>query len=103
MSSQLNEGQDMQSQGQGVAATDFAMQQAKFIAAMDPSMQQLAVANIRANYGPEIADLIVQALAAMGVTLAPGGGQPGQELAGPQLDTRPLPEQRAPRRDTPSV
>jgi hypothetical protein len=85
------------------------MAQAKFIAAMDPKMQQLAVANIRATYGPEVADLIVQALASMGITIQENNGAqpglmgvPGQAPAGagPQVDMRPLPEQRAPRRET---
>lgn len=108
MSSQLNAGQQMQSGQANVAGPDFAMAQAKFIAAMDPNQQPLAVANIRSTYGPEVADLIVQALATMGITIAQSNGammpgaMPGQG-AGPQVDTRPLPEQRAPRRDTPSV
>lgn len=105
MGSQLNAGQEMQPGQANVAGPDFAMQQAKFIAAMDPGMQQLAVANIRSSYGPEIADLIIQALATMGITIQQNAlmAQAGQQQAGPQLDARPLPEQRAPRRDTPSV
>jgi hypothetical protein len=106
MGSQLNAGQQMQTEGPGaalgVSATDFGMAQARFIAAMEPRLQPLAVANIRATYGAELADLVVQALATMGVSVQETGAPAGAPLGTP-LDTRPLPEQRAPRRETASV
>jgi hypothetical protein len=114
MASQLGQDQKMQQDGQGpnlnVDVTSFAMAQAKQIAAMDTNMQQLAVANIRATYGAELADLIVQALATMGISIPQNGQQPmmpmlpgAEGAAGIQMDTRPLPEQRAPRRAAASV
>lgn len=105
MQSQIGQGYKMQLPGGQQAANvdlpSMAASQARLIATMDPGMQQLAVSNLRAQ-SPELADLVVQILGTMGISVATSGQaqQPMQPGQGPQVDLRPLPEQRSPRRDT---
>lgn len=99
ISSRLNGGQRMQS-GVNIDINSMAIQHAKAIAAMDPMMQALALQNLRAQ-SPELADLVMQMLKNMGVS--PNQGAQGASSTSVQVDTRPLPEQRGPRRATPSV
>lgn len=102
--SQLNAGQRMAlpngAPSVNVDITQMAQSQAKLIANMDPKMQQLAVANLQ-SMSPDLCDLVIQILATMGVSVQKPG-QPDPAM-GPQVDQRPLPEARAPRRETPSV
>lgn len=96
--SPLNAGQQLQQGSKmavGVDLPSMAIAQARLIMAMDPPLQSMAVENIRAQ-SPELADLVLQTLK---------GLQKGQQRAsiGLGVDARPLPEQRAPRRDRASV
>jgi hypothetical protein len=77
--------------GLNVDLPSLAMQQAQMIASMPTHQQQLALGNLRAQ-SPELADLVQHMLR----QVRPAGG-------GPQVDTRPLPEQRSPRRQTAMV
>ena len=74
--------------GANVDLPSMAMTYARQIVQMPPEQQELAVKNV-ASQSPELAQLVQQLLA----KLQPGGGK-----AGPQVDMRPLPEQRSPRR-----
>jgi hypothetical protein len=93
VASQLTGAQRMQPENQNEGARlnvdlpSFAMMQAQQISAMPPKQQEVALGNLRLQ-SPELADLVKQMLASM---REPGQGNPG-------VDTRPLPEQRAPRR-----
>jgi hypothetical protein len=103
MGSQLNAGQAMTTpqeryggqpgtpQVQNFAIQGMAQNQAQLIAGMPRQMQGMALQNLRTQ-SPEFGDMVAQVLAQMGVQVAQ---QPGA-----MLDTRPLPDQRAPRRRT---
>jgi hypothetical protein len=99
ISSQLKGDQKMKPDTLNVDLPSLAQQQAHQIAAMPQQYQEMALQNL-AMQSPELADLVRQMLAQM-------QGQKGKkndgQTAGPQMDTRPLPEQRSPRRGTPSV
>jgi hypothetical protein len=73
-----------------------AQQQAQQIAQMPPQEQQQAIQNIAAQ-SPELAQMVEQLVKQM------SGGKPSGGPSAPAVDARPLPEQRAPRRDNPSV
>lgn len=95
--SPLNAGQQLGSKTAfGADLQSYAMAQAKMIASMDPQIQQLALSNLQAQ-SPELADLVTQILKGL------QKGQQRQGAAGLGVDARPLPEQRAPRRDRASV
>lgn len=80
----------------------IALMQAKNISAMDPLSQQVALRNLRLQ-SPDLADLVIQFLGELNGQ-AGQAGQGGKPTGnGLQVDMRPLPEQRAPRRDTPMV
>ena len=71
----------------------LAMAQAQSISQMDPTMQQMALDNLAAQ-SPDLAQLVQQMLATLQGQQG-GGGKPKGKGG---VDTRPLPEQRAPRR-----
>jgi len=107
MGSQLQAGQKLPTNAQGQPAgmnidlPSMAMQQAQMISQMPPMAQKAAVDNLRLQ-SPELADLVMQMLASL------KGGQEQQGLvngtAAPgQVDTRPLPDQRSPRRQSAAV
>lgn len=99
MQSQLSQGQQMGQQpgmGPNIDIRQLAQQQAMALQGMDPQTKEMALQNLATTYGPELVDLIRQLMAQMGQG---GGGQ----AAGPQVDQRPLPEQRSPRRASASV
>jgi hypothetical protein len=103
LQSGLNEGQRMQpGQAGAVDLPTLAVMQAKVIAGMAPQQQQQAVENL-AMQSPELADLVVQMLRQMGVTVQRAeAAQPGLGAAGAaasQINMKPLPEQRPPRRE----
>jgi hypothetical protein len=81
--------QNGQSTGTNVDLPSLAMAQARQISQMPPEQQQAAIQNLQAQ-SPELAELVVQMLRKL-----QGGGGQGQQ---PQVDMRPLPEQRSPRR-----
>lgn len=94
MQSPLNQGQQMQpGQPGAVDLPTMALMNAQSIAGMPQQQQQQAVENL-AMQSPELADLVVQMLKQMGVTVQRA------QAATPQVDMRPLPEQRPPRRET---
>jgi len=94
VSSQLSGGQNMQQNG-GLQADlpSLAMLEAQRLLRLSPDMQTMALQNLRLQ-SPEFADLVKQMLA----TLQQQNGAANQQ--GPQVDMRPLPEQRSPRRTT---
>ena len=98
--SQLSGGQRMptnengQATGLNVDLPTLAMAQARQISQMPPEQQQAAIQNLQTQ-SPELAQLVVQMLAKL-----QGGGGQGQQ---PQVDMRPLPEQRSPRRAAAAV
>lgn len=71
----------------------FAAAQAQLIGTMPEKFQEMAISNLEAQ-SPELADLVRQIIASQKKPGSPGS---------PQMDTRPLPAQRSPRRATPSV
>jgi len=71
----------------------LAMLEAQRLLRLSPDMQTMALQNLRLQ-SPEFADLVKQMLA----TLQQQNGAANQQ--GPQVDMRPLPEQRSPRRTT---
>lgn len=103
MQSQVNQGQRLPTNEQGQPAgmnidlPTLAMQQAQQLAMMPPMAQKAAIDNIRMQ-SPELADLVMQMLTSLqgqqqqGMTN--GTAQPGQ------VDMRPQPEQRSPRRQS---
>ena len=110
MQSGLNAGQKMApGQAGGADLPTMALMQAKTIAGMAPPQQQQAVENLAAQ-SPELADLVVQMLRQMGITVQRAqSAQPAQAMPGAagaaaaKVDTRPLPEQRPPRREAAMV
>lgn len=107
MQSPLNAGQQMQpGQAGAVDLPTMALMNARSISEMAPQQQQQAVNNL-AVQSPELADLVVQMLKQMGVQVQrPGAQQAVSGAAGAaasQVDMRPLPEQRAPRREAAAV
>ena len=83
------EGQPGAEGGQDI--TQMAQAIAQQVSQMDPEMQQQALSAIGAQFGQEMAQLVQQLLGSM------GGGGGGEQ---PAVDTRPLPEQLPPRRET---
>jgi len=80
----------------GVDMNAFAGMQAQVLGGMDPAEQQRAIATMQAT-SPDLAKLVLK-------QLGTGAGKAGP--AAPStggVDMRPQPEQRAPRRDTPSI
>lgn len=71
----------------------FAMAQAQQISTLPANMQPVALQNIEAQ-SPELAQLVKQYLAEL---------QAKKQQSNGLMDTRPLPEQRSPRRAVPSV
>jgi len=76
----------------GMDLPSLAASMAKQMAAMAPDMRESALQNLRMS-SPELADLVIQFLGMMGE-----GAKKDQ--AGVPVDGRPLPDQRAPRRQT---
>jgi hypothetical protein len=106
LESPLNQGQDMgvaPQQGQpaqaGVDIRQIAQQLAQQYAQLPPDQQQLALQNISAQ-SPELAQLVRQYASQLGASSGQGQQQ-GSQMPG--IDTRPLPEQRPPRRALSSV
>lgn len=95
MQSPLSQGQKLAPGQVGGDLRQMAYLQAKTIAAMPPDQQQMALQNLMAQ-SPDLAELVMQALRTMGVQIQQPGGQ--QQPANAGVDMRPLPEQRAPRR-----
>jgi hypothetical protein len=92
--SPLGAGQKLQ---QGQAAMDLpavAQQWASQLAQLDPVSQQLQLANLRMQ-SPELAQMVESLLKKQ------GGGQ--SAAGGGGIDMRPMPEQRPPRRDNPTM
>ena len=100
--SQLSGGQRMLGAGGGQAPQQqnidlpsLAMMQARTIATLPKQQQQQALTNL-AFQSPELADLVRQYLAQMSGGAGDTGGTGGSTVGG--VDTRPLPQQRPPRR-----
>jgi len=93
MQSPVNAGQQAPPNGQ-VDPVSFAWAQAKVLSSLPPDQQQQAIQALAAQ-SPELAQLVQQMLSQM-------LGQQ-QQPQGPAVDTRPLPEQLPPRRQTPSI
>jgi hypothetical protein len=84
MGNRLGEGQ------MGGDPTTLAHGYAQQISQLPPDQQQMALQSLEAQ-SPELAQLVVQMMGQM------------QQGGGPQVDMRPLPEQKPPRRDAPPV
>ena len=100
ISSRIGNNNNMQSAGVGanVDLPGMAMMWAQQISALDPAMQQAAMANLQAK-NPELAQLVEQYLKRLQKdrdAAVKSLGAPGAAASG--VDARPLPEQRAPRR-----
>lgn len=80
----------------GVDLPSLAAMYARQMSTMAPDMRELAIQNL-ASQSPELADLVRNLLAMMGTTASSGSNSKG---VGVPVDGRPLPEQRAPRRQT---
>lgn len=80
--------------GGGADLQSMAMMQAQQLSQLDPTMQQMAVQNLQSQ-SPELADLVKQYLAQI--------QQSKPVINGAQVDARPLPDQRSPRRAGASV
>lgn len=98
--SQLSGGQKMQGAGGGQAKQNIdlpslAMMQARTIATLPKQQQAQAITNLGFQ-SPELADLVRQYLAQMGGEGGDDSGNTGSQVAG--VDTRPMPQQRPPRR-----
>jgi hypothetical protein len=100
--SQLSGGQKMQGAGggqptQNVDLPSLAMMQARTIATLPKAQQSQAITNLRFQ-SPELADLVQQYLTQQqgGDDSGTGGAAGSGAVAG--VDTRPLPQQRPPRR-----
>ena len=102
VSSQLSGGNKMQPDQLNVDLPSFAAAQANLIATMPEQYQEIAIQNL-ATQSPELADLVRQMLAAQKSDKKGKKGGGGGGGGGPQVDTRPLPEQRSPRRMNPLV
>jgi len=88
--SPLNAGQQMPPGGQMDLPT-IAYQQAQMISSMPADQQQAALSNLEAQ-SPELADMVRQMLAKMGIATGPG------QAAQPAVNMTPLPEKLPPRR-----
>lgn len=75
----------------GMTAPEAAKAYAQQVLALPPDQHEMALQAIAQHYGPEFAQLVQQEMS--GMTAAPEQGP------GPQVDTRPLPEQLPPRRE----
>jgi len=98
--SQLSGGQKMQGAGGGQAKQNIdlpslALMQARTIATLPKQQQAQAITNLGFQ-SPELADLVRQYLAQMGGEGGESSGNTGSQVAG--VDTRPMPQQRPPRR-----
>jgi hypothetical protein len=114
VSSQLGQGQKLPTDENGAPAgmnidlPSLAMAQAQQISMMPPMAQKAAVDNLKAQ-SPEFGDLVLQMLTSLKAN--PGGMMGGQDPtnngsgtpATGQVDTRPQPQQRSPRRATAAV
>ena len=97
-SSPLNGSQRAPAGGVQMDLPSLAMQQAQLIRKMPPNMQQMAINNLRAQ-SPEFADMVEQMLRSSQQQTMMGNAGGGE----PEVDMRPLPEQRSPRRQNPLV
>ena len=81
----------------------LAMAQAQQISMMPPMAQKAAIDNLRTQ-SPEFADLVLQMLTGMqGSAAGAGPTNNGTGMPGPgQVDMRPMPQLRAPRRAAPT-
>jgi hypothetical protein len=98
--SQLSGGQKMQGAGggqpkQNIDLPSLALMQARTIATLPKQQQAQAITNLGFQ-SPELADLVRQYLAQMGGEGGESSGNTGSQVAG--VDTRPMPQQRPPRR-----
>ncbi len=91
ISSQLTGAQRMKDEQQSnIDLPTYAMGQARFIATMPKPQQEMALKNLQLQ-SPELADLVKQMMAELMPVEQGDGGSAG-------VDTRPLPQQRPPRR-----
>lgn len=88
-----DQGTGMQVGGMNVDIQSLAQMQAKMIATLPPAQQQFALNNLKMQ-SADLATLVEQLIAQQ----QGGGGDQGQGGGGPQVDMRPLPEQKGPRR-----
>lgn len=95
MQSGLNGGQQMQPGMAGVDLPSMAQAQANLIATLSVQQQAFAISNLR-NQSPELATMVEQILAQK--QQGQEGAGPAGQGPGPQVDMRPLPEQKGPRR-----
>jgi hypothetical protein len=86
----------------GVDIRQMAEQMAQQMAAMPPDQQQMALQNLQAQ-SPELAKLVEMMLRKMGASAPPMGDPNAAQQAASQVDMRPQPEQRAPRRAAAAV
>ena len=92
--SQLSAGQRMDGPEGGKLNVDLlqlATMQAQQIASMPPEQQEMAIANLQAQ-SPELASMVQALLSKLQVNKSSNG------KAGPQIETRPLPDKLPPRR-----
>ena len=109
VSSSLGQGQRLPTNADGAPAgmnidlPSLAMAQAQQISMMPPMAQKAAIDNLRTQ-SPEFADLVLQMLTGMqGSAAGAGPTNNGTGTPGPgQVDMRPMPQQRAPRRAAPT-
>lgn len=103
MQSPLNAGQQMgpeqQQMGGAMDMNTMAMMKAQQLSQLDPAQQHLAIRQLK-QQSPEFAELVLQYLSSMGgMQQQPAQGVPGADgAAATQVDMRPLPEQKPPRR-----
>ena len=109
MQSPLNMGQSQgmapapgQQAMSGIDIRQMAEQLAQQMVTMPPDQQQMALQNLQAQ-SPELAKLVEMLMRKMGVTAAPAGDPNAVQQAVSQVDMRPQPEQRSPRREAASV
>lgn len=96
--SQLNAGQITTGSTTNVDLPSVAMAQARMMAGLPPQLQQMALQNLQMQ-SPELADLVRQYLAQMGVQVGQQAAMPGANgQAAQQVNMQPLPENRPPRR-----
>jgi len=94
MQSPIGQGNRMEPGTGGLDLRYAAQQQAMSIAAQPQQAQQIALQNLAQMNGPEFASMVQQMLAQMNGANA---------SANPLMNTQPLPEQRAPRREASAV
>lgn len=80
-------GQGVQMGGLNVDIPSMAQAQARLIMSLPPQQQQFAINNLR-SMSPDLAEMVEQLIAQQ---------EQGQD-AGPQVDMRPMPDQKGPRR-----